>query len=367
MIANQITTAVYDSFDALPSECLDLFKADHDGGVFSTLPWFRNLVSTVLARSGRLRIHVIRAADGALLVVPMWQPASTSPFGGRNLQGAANFYTSLFAPLSSVVGAQADDLVSAWARAVAAERPRWDRVTLSPLSTASPLFVKAADALAAAGYVTQRYFCFGNWYLSVGGRTYAEYFAGLPSKLRHTVTRKSRALATLPGFRMAILMKPEQAREATRAFDHVYAGSWKSPEPFPDFIPGLIRMCAAQGWLRMGVAYLNETPIAFQIWIVHRRVASVYKLAYDAQHARLSVGSVLTAAMMEQVLDHDQISEVDYLTGDEVYKQDWMSGRRERWGIVGFSPRSMRGAWGAARSLVGRRLKSRKANRTEAS
>jgi len=70
---------------------------------------------------------------------------------------------------------------------------------------------------------------------------------------------------------------------------------------------------------------------------------------------------------MQHALDIDRVHEVDYLTGDDAYKKDWMSARRERWGMVAFNPRTPRGlleaAWhfgtratkrtlGAARRLV---------------
>jgi hypothetical protein len=42
------------------------------------------------------------------------------------------------------------------------------------------------------------------------------------------------------------------------AFQSVYADSWKSAEPHPGFIPGLSRLAAQQGWLRLGVAWLAD-------------------------------------------------------------------------------------------------------------
>jgi hypothetical protein len=35
--------------------------------------------------------------------------------------------------------------------------------------------------------------------------------------------------------------------------------------------------------------------------------------------------------MLEHALGGDKVSEVDYLTGDDNYKSNWMSHRRERW------------------------------------
>src|SRR5471032_671429 len=150
-----------------------------------------------------------------------------------------------------------------------------------------------------------------------------------------------------------------QVADGARAVERVYARSWKSPEPYPAFIPNLIRTCAEQGVLRLGVAYLERTPIAFQIWIVHGQTAAIYKLAYDQAYGKLSVGSVLTAALMQRAIDQDGVSHIDYLSGDEGYKRDWMSDRRERWGIVGFNRASARGWLAAARHRLGRALRRR--------
>ena len=67
--------------------------------------------------------------------------------------------------------------------------------------------------------------------------------------------------------------------------------------------------------------YLDQTPVAAQLWLTHNGIASIYKLAYDEEATRYSAGTVLTAAMFEQALDVDRVAEVDYLNGDEPYKR----------------------------------------------
>jgi hypothetical protein len=62
--------------------------------------------------------------------------------------------------------------------------------------------------------------------------------------------------------------------------------------------------------------------------------------------------------MLEHVLDVDKVREVDYLTGDDAYKANWMSDRRERWGIMAFNPKTIRGNLGIVRHIGGQRLKS---------
>jgi Acetyltransferase (GNAT) domain len=124
-----------------------------------------------------------------------------------------------------------------------------------------------------------------------------------------------------------------------------------------EFIPGLIRLCAQQGVLRLGVAHIDGKPAAAQLWIVHNGAALIYKLAYDEQFADLSVGTILTANLMQHVLDIDKAEVVDYLSGDDAYKKDWMSDRRERWGILAMNPRTVGGAMAIGRHVGGRFLK----------
>jgi hypothetical protein len=58
----------------------------------------------------------------------------------------------------------------------------------------SAFFLELREALTVAGLVTQEFFCFGNWYFPVEGRSYANYLSGRPSALQNTLRRKSEKL-----------------------------------------------------------------------------------------------------------------------------------------------------------------------------
>jgi CelD/BcsL family acetyltransferase involved in cellulose biosynthesis len=111
------------------------------------------------------------------------------------------------------------------------------------------------------------------------------------------------------------------------------------------------------GALRLGIIYIDGEPAAAQLWIVHNGCALIYKLAYDERFADLSVGTILSAALFQHALDVDKVAVVDYLSGDDAYKKDWMSARRERWGILALNPRSLHGALAIARHIGGRAVK----------
>lgn len=353
------TTTVYTDLAALPGRYESLLARAGSTSFFFTLPWFRNFVqSSVLAPHEGLRIYAVDAAakqDAGRAVLLMRDSAPGGLIGARTLGGLSNYYTSLFGPVldSGEPDLQGvlDALVSAMARG-----ERCDTIDLRPLAADVPVFPALIRAFRNAGLAVQSYFCFGNWYLRVGGRSYAEYFETLPSQLKNTVTRKRKQLEKLKS-RIVVCDSENGLEEALRAYEQIYAVSWKIPEPYPHFISGLCRTCAAQGWLRLGIVYVDEQPVAAQIWIVHAGIAAIYKLAYDERFAKLSAGSILTTHLMQRAIDVDKVHEVDYLTGDDAYKRDWMSDRRERWGIIAFNLRTPLGLLSAARHFGARAAK----------
>jgi CelD/BcsL family acetyltransferase involved in cellulose biosynthesis len=123
-------------------------------------------------------------------------------------------------------------------------------------------------------------------------------------------------------------------------------------------MPGLIRLLAASSSLRLGIARLDGQAIAAQVWAVQGGRAAIIKLAHREDNAEYSAGTLLTALLMEHVIEVDKVSEVDYLIGDDSYKQNWMNQRRERWGLVAYNPRTSRGLILLGRELAARMIKA---------
>lgn len=210
-------------------------------------------------------------------------------------------------------------------------------------------------ALQASGLVPFRFFCFGNWYLQVHD-DWTTYFKNREGTLRSTIKRMTKKFAA-EGGTLELVQGGANLDRSLAAYERVYASSWKKPEPYPEFVPGLIRTCAERGWLRLGVAWLNGEPIAAQLWIVSNGKANIYKLAYDENFKLYASGTLLTAMLMEHAIEKDRVVEVDYLIGDDPYKKSWMSHRRERWGIIAYDPETVTGMFGLSKEVLGRRLK----------
>jgi len=356
--AGGLEVRVYSSFDELPAPYLPLFEEAGRQDFFLTLRWFRNLAATAVDPGTQLRIYGIAHKDDPQVPAGIFAARLSPPQDRlRKISALTNFYSCFFAPHLAGPGVQAKETFRALATAIAAERPRCDVVEIQPLDVHAEAFSGLVEALKSARFVVQTFFAFGNWYLPVKGRSFEEYLEGLPSMLRNTLSRKRNKLEKSGRARIEIITGGAGLEAAIQAYTTVYLSSWKRPEPYPEFIPGLIRMCAEMGILRLGLIHVDGEPAAAQLWIVHNGAALIYKLAYDERFADLSVGTVLTATLMQNVLNVDKVEVVDYLSGDDAYKKDWMSERRERWGILAMNPVTPRGLLAISRHVGGRAAK----------
>lgn len=298
-----------------------------------TPQWFRLLAKTAIPEKAKLALA--DAGGGSFL------PLLCRPDQPGRLLGLSNFYSALFG-LANEAAADTDVLQSLAAELMA-RRHGFYEARFTPMDPEQPSYALLQKAFSAAGWQVDDFFSFGNWYYPVGGKAYGEYLAERPSRLRNTIARAGKKLHNSGVFSLDIVEGGDALQSAIADFVVVYQRSWKTPEPFPNFIPALCELAARLGWLRLGVARYEGQAIAAQLWLVASGKAHIFKLAYDEDYAKFSAGTVLTAAMMRHVIDMDGVAEIDYLMGDDAYKQDWMSHRRERRGLIAFNPRLPRG------------------------
>lgn len=320
--------------------------------VFETPDWFENLAATCAAPGSAPLILAVEE-PGGFSVLPIRR------LGHGRVEALSNYYASLFGP-AMTEHHSAEPHALGYAQWFAAQRT--STLRLHPVDAGSPFWQAFTTGLRQHGYWVDRYFAFGNWHHPCAGTDWATYLATRPSRLRNTILRTRRKLQGDPGFDVRILdgrASPADMALAVQEFQSVYARSWKQPEPHPLFIGAFCRLAHARGWLRMGLCHLDGQAVAAQIWLVKAGVASIFKLAYDQAYAKRGVGTVLSAALSEHVLDVDRVHEIDFLAGDDPYKAEWMSSRRERQGIVAFHPRTATGLLLAAKHFgprVARRL-----------
>lgn len=298
-------------------------------GLFDRALWFDGLHRHCLASKAP---HIAYAADrGAAVKLYLVEN------GPSGLQAMANWYSFIWRP---VFGGNPDLDTQRMLLGRAAHRlaRTTHRVVLSPVPDEDGSASLMAEVFAAAGWQVTREQCDENHVLHVGGRSFDAYWASRPGQLRSTVKRK--------GNKGVVDLRIEARFDARSWTDYeaIYARSWKPEEGSPEFLRWLAQREAEAGRLRVGIASIDGVAVAAQFWTVENGTAYIHKLAHDERHIQASPGTLLTHALFQHVIDTDHVDLVDFGTGSDPYKRDWMEDVRPRYRLEMLWPRSPR-AW----------------------
>jgi len=300
---------------------------------FDRLAWLSLLAQECLAPD-RCVLAVARDGD-AVAALPLRHHA-----GG--LAPLANWYSFFVRPLCNDP-ARMPELLAALVPSLAPA----GALKLSPMPEADAVLMSAA--LRQSGWIGEIQPCDTNHVLEVGGRSFAEYWTARPGQLRETVRRK--------GKKGVVSLRLETAFDPAdwAAYEAIYGLSWKPSEGSPAFLRRFAETEAEAGTLRMGVAEIDGRAVAAQFWTVEGGTAFIHKLAHDEAARQHSPGTLLSALMFEHVIDHDRVSLVDFGTGDDPYKRDWMESVRSRYRLEYYRPAAIR-SWKGLAKLAARQI-----------
>ncbi len=295
---------------------------------FDRLTWWQGLE----AHCGIVPLLAVARDGEHRAVLPLMQ-------GKGKLEALANWYSFRVKPVISP-GADALALLEAIARDIAR---RAGRITFTGLPEEDGNATLMARAFRAAGWVVFTEVCGSNHVLLVNGRSYAEYLALRPGLLRTTLKRKAAKLRCV--------IHTHFDAGAWDAYEAVYRQSWKPSEGSPEFLRAFAGAEGKAGRLRLGLAYAGEQAVAAQLWTVEGGTAFIHKLAHLEEAKPLSPGTALSAALFEHAIDRDRVALIDFGTGDNGYKRDWMEQQRPRYRLDMFRPALPRN-WPAMAKLV---------------
>ena len=261
----------------------------------------------------------------------------------------ASWYTLSFQPIFTGNPSEATKfaLLLASARRLG---KRLSSITLAPMPEADAALI--CRAFDRARWVATTRETTVNWTIATENVRFGDYWAQRPGELRSTVKRKAAKF----GVETSIFNSFDG--KAWASYESIYAASWKPEEGSNEFLRDMALTESAAGTLRMGLATIEGEAVAAQLWTVENGHAIIHKLAHLETAKEQSPGSILTAALFDHVITHDNVSLVDFGTGDDRYKSDWMDSRKPLYTVSLFNPRRPSGLWGAAKAglsaLVGR-------------
>ena len=325
-----VAVELFESLDAAAAAAGAALERENQPEVFSRLSWFRLLAEHCPPRG---KLLVAKAGNSWLLLAAQ----------GRRGGAYANWYSLRAGLIGDPAGAEA---------IAGALRKRLSSIEISPVAEPEGL----TRGLKAAGWMVQVSPATASWRIATAGMVFAAYWSSRPSQLRNSAERKAKAAE------LDIRIYRSFDAGAWADYQSVYAASWKPQEGSPAFLRALAEQEGAAGTLRLGIARKGGQAVAAQLWLVENGIATIHKLAYREDARALSPGTVLSMAMFRAALDEDRVHLIDYGTGDEPYKADWMDTRHVLWRVEAWDPRSIAGLFGVARagaSHLVRRLRSR--------
>jgi CelD/BcsL family acetyltransferase involved in cellulose biosynthesis len=322
-----VNIALFNDLDAVALDAAGALDRARQASLYDRLDWYR-LLQDHVPPPGQLAVWRARDGDRAawlFLAVEGRKASALAAWYSLRFNGIGDF--DVMTPLAAVI-----------------RKSGIAEVDLAPLEDPEPL----ATAFRAAGWrvrVTEKT---GNWRVSTAGEDFAAYWAKRPGQLRSTAKRKAKAA----GLEIEIFDRFDEG--AWAAYEQVYRASWKPEEGSFPFLRALAEQEGAAGTLRLGVARKDGRPLAVQLWLVENKEATIHKLAYREDAKELSPGTILGEAMFRRAIDGDRVGVIDYGTGDDAYKRDWMEERRPLWRLQAYNPGTLKGLAGAARALAGR-------------
>jgi hypothetical protein len=323
-----VAVKLFDDLDDVAREAGDALSRASQPSLFDRIEWLR-LVAAHTPPEGQLL--AVQAKNN---VASAWLFLAKE---GGSATAFSNYYCLRFGPISEGNPERVvDEMAGALRKAGIA------KLSLSPLGEGDPL----APALRRRGWITSFTPSSINWRVRTAGMSFEDYWASRPSQLRNTVKRRARAA------QLDIRIHDSFDEQAWADYESVYQASWKPAEGSPELMRELARQEGEAGTLRLGLAYRDGQPVAAQFWLVENRQATIHKLAYREDARQYSPGTILSVEMFRRAIDFDRVDLIDFGTGGDGYKADWMSESVPLYTLTAYDIFSAAGLFGLARSAL---------------
>ncbi len=327
---------LHDNLDPAKIDPRQMLTPANGNGPFASIEWFQRVADHWQEGMAPLVAHAYNEGQHCWLFL-----ART---GGEDAQSLANWYSLSTGPIFA--GGEEPALITAIARRMAKARSMPPVISLAPVPRRGGISDMVCTSFRKGGWITMRHQSSTSWIARVGGKSFEDYWAERPGQLRSTYKRKG----AKSGISCEVMTHFDEA--IWEDYVSVYAESWKDAEGDPAFLKQWAAAEAERGQLRLGIARLDGKVIAAQFWTVESGTAYIHKLAHREEFRELSPGTILSVALFRHVIERDKVDVIDFGTGNDGYKADWMDEAAPLDTIRLFRRASLIGLYAAARARI---------------
>jgi CelD/BcsL family acetyltransferase involved in cellulose biosynthesis len=163
-------------------------------------------------------------------------------------------------------------------------------------------------------------------------RDNVKYYPNLLRRAGHTMAFTSagsphEVIEYLP---MLFDLHRARARAPMRVLHQDYFAQPQRRAFFRSVCPAL----AALGRLRIGVLWLDATPVAAQMWLENLDTLFLYYSGYEPAWSRFSVGLIATVESLRSSMIERGVRRIEFLAGGGQFKERWDPERRFRYNLT---------------------------------
>jgi len=302
-----------DTLDGVTVDPRHLLKDPAKVPPFARLAWFQRVGETLEPGTRPLIARAWTEGSHGWLFLSLDRRGHASAL--------ANWYSLSFAPvfLDAADEPTQRRLLRAIAKRLGTAKSAPSVITLAPVARTGGMSRLIRSSFRKSGWLVLRHQSSTSWTVSTAGQSFADYWAERPGQLRSTHDRKRKK------FGIEVEVMTDFDADAWAHYEAIYRDSWKPAEGDPAFLREFAEAEGKAGRLRLGLARIDGQPVAAQFWSVDCDTAYIHKLAHRSDAHDTSCGTILTAALFAHVIDVDHVALVDFGTGNDRYKADWMN------------------------------------------
>ena len=303
---------------------------------YLTFEWYKMWLEHFIGNCGSSILMFYRD-DNLQMIVPMI--VEKIAYKGTKIR-IQKLVGNVYSPIKSLIinSKTADDLsvaMDSLIRYFSIVDNEWDILDFDALPVEEPWVEAFYNAIQTSAFRSRTYDCFCNWYTEGINGSSKDYIEKRSKNFRSNVKKNFNKLRQSGEVFFRMVKGEDDSPGYLNLYNEVYSRSWKKEERVGrTFFPDMVKYAERNGWLRIGLLFVNDRPIGAGFAIVCDGRAYFEKISYDETYKALGAGSRCLYEMIKYVIDEDSVSTIDFLRGDDEYKKHWVDKYRTRKGIM---------------------------------